>query len=77
MILTAEEYARGFIDFDAVLPQGCTVELWTRTTDGPEDEGEWAGPYSTPEGSKVLSPPKPYMQLGVGLKRGDDPTKTP
>lgn len=77
MILTAEEYARGFIDFDAVLPQGCTVELWTRTADGPEDEGEWAGPYSTPEGSKVLSPPKPYMQLGVGLKRGDDPTKTP
>ena len=40
LILTAEEYARGFIDFDAVLPQVCTVELWTRTADGPEDEGE-------------------------------------
>ena len=77
MILTVEEYARGFIDYDAVLPEGCTVELWTRTADEPEDEAEWNGPYSTPEGTKVLSAPKPYMQLRVGLKRGDDPTKTP
>ena len=77
LILTAEEYARGFIDFDAVLPEGCKVELWTRTADQPGDETEWIGPYSTPEGAKVLSPPKPYMQLSIGLKRGDDPTKTP
>ena len=77
MILTAEEYERGFIDFDAVLPEGCTVELWTRTADQPGEETEWTGPYSTPEGAKVLSPPKPYMQLCIGLKRGDDPTKTP
>jgi len=77
LILTAEEYARGFIDFDAVLPEGCAVELWTRTADEPGEEAEWTGPYSTPEGSKVLSLPKPYMQLRVGLKRGDDPTKTP
>jgi hypothetical protein len=28
LLLTEEEYARGFIDFDAVLPEGCTVELW-------------------------------------------------
>lgn len=77
MILTTEEYERGIIDFDAVLPEGCTVELWTRTADQPGDETEWAGPYSTPEGTKVLSPPKTYMQLCVGLKRGDDPTKTP
>ena len=77
MILTAEEYARGFIDFDAVLPEGCTVELWTRTADQHGDETEWTGPYSTPEGAKVLSLPKPYIQLCIGLKRGDDPTKTP
>lgn len=77
MILTAEEYARGFIDFDAVLPEGCTVELWTRTSDQPAEEVEWTGPYSDPEGAKVLSPAKPYMQLCVGLKRGEDPTKTP
>lgn len=77
MILTAEEYARGFIDFDAVLPEGCKIELWTRTADRDGDETEWTGPYSNPEGSKVLSPPKPYSQLGVGLKRGDDSTKTP
>lgn len=77
MILTAEEYARGFIDFDAVLPEGCTVELWTRTADQPGDNAEWTGPYTTPEGAKVLSPPKPYMQLSVELRRGDDPTKTP
>jgi len=77
LILTAEEYARGFIDFDAVLPEGCAVELWTRTTDEPGEEAEWTGPYSTPEGAKVLSPPKPSIQLRVELKRGDDPTKTP
>ncbi|MBI4297347.1 MAG: hypothetical protein HY676_02310 [Chloroflexi bacterium] len=77
MILTAEQYSRGFIDFDAVLAKGCVVELWTRTADRPEDDTEWTGPYSTPEGTIVLSPPKPYMQLRVELKRGSDPTKTP
>ena len=77
MILTAEEYARGFIDFDAVLPEGCTVELWTRTADQPGEETEWTGPYSNPGGARVLAPPRPYMQLRIGLKRGDDPTKTP
>ena len=77
MILTAEEYARGFIDFDAVLPEDCTVELWTRTSEQPAEEVEWTGPYSDPEGSKVLSSAKPYMQLCIGLKRGEDPTKTP
>jgi len=65
LLLTAEEYARGFIDFDAVLPKGCTVELWTRTSDQSGEETEWTGPYSTPEGAKVLSPPKLYMQLRV------------
>lgn len=77
MILTVEEYERGIIDFDAVLPEGCTVELWTRTADQPGNETEWTGPYSTPEGNKVLSLPKTYMQLRIGLKRGSDPTKTP
>jgi hypothetical protein len=77
LILAAEEYARGFIDFDAVLPEGCTVELWTRTADQPGEETEWTGPYSTPEGAKVLSPPKPHLELSIGLKSGDDPTKTP
>ena len=47
MILTAEEYARGFIDFDAILPEGCTVELWTRTADHLGEETEWA-PMSCP-----------------------------
>ena len=77
MILTAEEYARGFIDFEAILPKDCIVELWTRTAEEPVGEAEWTGPYSTPEGNKVLSPPKRYMQLRVELKRGDDLTKTP
>ncbi|MFC1894217.1 hypothetical protein ACFLYR_09455 [Chloroflexota bacterium] len=61
LILTAEEYERGFIDFDAILPHDCEVELWTRTTDQPTDDAEWTGPYITPTGAKVLSPPKPYM----------------
>ncbi len=77
MILTTEEYARGFIDFDAVLPKDCIIELWTRTADTQEENSEWTGPYSKPDGSKVLALPKPYMQLQVQLKRGDDPTKTP
>ena len=77
LLLTAEEYTRGFIDFDAELPEGCAVELWTRTADHPGEDTEWIGPYSTPEGSKVLSSAKPYMQLRIELKRGDDPTKTP
>lgn len=77
MILTAEEYARGFIDFDAALPEGCTVELRTRTSDQPAEEGEWTGPYSDPKGAKVLSSAKPYIQLRVELRRGEDPTKTP
>jgi hypothetical protein len=77
LILTVEEYARGFIDFDAVLPEGCTVELWTKTADRPGEAAEWTGPYSAPEGAKVLSPPKPNIQLKIGLKRGEDPTKTP
>lgn len=77
MILTLEEYARGFIDFDAALPEGCAVELWTRTADQTGEDVKWTGPYSDVEGAKVLSPPKPFIQLRVGLKRGDDPTKTP
>jgi len=77
LILTAEEYARGFIDFDANLPEGCAVELWTRTFDQPGNDTGWDGPYSTPEGAKVLSQPKPYMQLRVELRRSEDPTKTP
>jgi len=77
LILTAEDYARGFIDFDADLPEGCVVELWTRAADQPENDTEWDGPYSTPGGAKVLSQPKPYIQLRVELRRGEDPTKTP
>jgi hypothetical protein len=76
LILTAEEYARGFIDFDADLPESCTVELWTKSADQPGEEAEWTGPYSTPEGAKVLSPPKEYIQLKVGLHT-KDPTKSP
>ncbi len=77
MILTEEEYLRGFIDFDADLPEGCTVELWTRTSDQPSEEADWTGPYVNPAGAKVLSLAKPYLQLRIGLKRGEDPTKTP
>jgi len=77
LILTAEEYARGLIDFDAVLPPGCTVELWTRTSDQPAQEVEWTGPYSDPKGAIVLSSAKSYIQLRAKLRRGEDQTKTP
>jgi hypothetical protein len=76
LILTPEEYARGFIDFDAVLPEGCTVELWTKTADQPRETAEWTGPYSTPKGAKVLSPPKSHIQLHIGLHTKDQ-TKSP
>ena len=68
MILTCEEYSRGFIDFDADLPYGCNVELWVRTADQIGDDSEWTGPYVSPEGSKVLSPKKKYMQLNIKLR---------
>lgn len=77
MILTAEEYSRGFLDFDADIPEGCSIEVWARSADQPGDEGEWTGPYVKPQGSKVLCPKKPYMQLNIHLRRGDDPTNTP
>jgi hypothetical protein len=78
MILSAEEYSRGFIDFDAELPEGCTVNIWTSTTDNPsENKGEWNGPYYLPSGCKVGSAPKPYIGLRVELKRGDNPSKAP
>lgn len=77
MILTWEEHQRGFIDFDAVIPEGASVQLWTRTKDDGETDGDWAGPYADPAGSKVLSPPKRYMQLRVNLAVGLDRTKSP
>lgn len=78
MILSGEEYSRGFIDFDAELPEGCAIDIWTDTTDNPGEKTEqWAGPYSLPSGCKVLSAPKQYIRLKVELKRGSDPTKTP
>ncbi len=78
MILTDEEYKRGFIDFDAELPEGCSVDIWTTTTDNPNEQNEeWTGPYNITSGCKVTSLPKKYMRLKVELKRGDDPTKTP
>lgn len=77
MILTADEYSRGFVDFDALLPEGCTVELWIRTADTPEEDSEWTGPYSKPSGCRILAPPKEYFQLRINLKRGEDPTKSP
>jgi hypothetical protein len=78
MILSAEEYSKGFIDFDADLPEGCSVNIWTETTENPKDtKEEWAGPYSIPSGSIVGSAPKPFMRLKVELKRGEDASKTP
>jgi hypothetical protein len=78
MILTDEEYNRGFIDFDAELPKGCSVNIWTDTTDNPNEQSEgWTGPYSIPSGCKVTSLSKQYVRLKVELKRADDPSKTP
>lgn len=77
MILTAEEYNRGFLDFDATIPAGGSVNLWARTSDGTEDPNEWTGPYPNPNGNKVLSPPKRYMQLRINLERGPDPFSSP
>jgi hypothetical protein len=77
LILTAEEYANGIIDFDAVLPKGCSVSIWARIADQPGDDTEWTGPYSDPLGNKVFSPPKNFMQISIGLNRGEDPTKAP
>ncbi len=77
MILTQEEYERGFICFDASLPNGYTVELFTRTADSPERFGHWDGPYTDPEGSLVTSPPMQYYQISWRGSPGTDSTKTP
>jgi hypothetical protein len=77
MILTKEEYARGFLDFDASIPEGGAVNIWTRTSDGPHDPGIWTGPYSNPDGNKVQSPSKQYMQIRINLERGPNPRVSP
>jgi hypothetical protein len=62
MIWSSEEYSKGFIDFDGKLPVGCSINIWTDTTDNPNEKIEhWTGPYSISSGCKVLSLPKQYI----------------
>ena len=77
MILTADEYSRGFIDFDAVVPDGCSVSLWTATADQPNDVLQWTGPYSVSTGSKVLSHRRAYALLRLELKKGQNQAESP
>lgn len=78
MILTPDEYTQGFLDFDASIPPGGAINIWTKTAaDDPNDPGEWTGPYSDRSGNKVLSLPKNRMRLRMELKRGPDPHATP
>ncbi len=53
MILTEEQYSKGFLSFDASIPPGGAIEIWTSTTDGVNDSEQWAGPYIEPSGSVV------------------------
>ena len=76
MILSEDEYKKGFIDFDANLPIGTSVEVWTRTAEHPQEDTAWEGPYTQPTGSKVHSSLNDLMQLSIGLHTSD-PHLTP
>lgn len=77
MILTEEEYSKGFLDFDASIPPGGKIDVWTRTRGHSDESAEWFGPYTSTSGNKVLSDAKTYMQVRIDLKRGPDPYQSP
>jgi hypothetical protein len=53
------------------LPSGCTLQLYTRTgnSDRPDSTwSDWAGPYSSPDGDAMTSPPARYIQWKAVLR---------
>lgn len=77
MILTEEEYSKGFLDFDASIPPGGEIGVWTRTRGHSDESAEWFGPYTSSSGNKVNSDAQTYMQVRIDLKRGPDPHQSP
>ncbi|MHB8618571.1 MAG: hypothetical protein ACYDAG_03210 [Chloroflexota bacterium] len=77
MRLTAEQYERGVVSWDAEVPPGAAIEPQTATWDGsPPAEPEWSSPYTDPNGSVVTSPVRQYGQLRISM-RNSDPHTTP
>jgi len=77
MRLTAEEYERGVVSWNADVPTGAAVEPETATWDGPRPaELEWSAPYTDQTGSLVTSPVREHGQLRITM-RNTDPSTTP
>ena len=65
MRLSTEEYARGLLYWTIA----GDAQLWTTTADDPSQlEQELHGPLTNPNGSKVTSPPKPYVKVTVNVQ---------
>ena len=81
MRLTADEYERGLLSWDATTPPGTAILpetiSWAEAPPAGFPDGlTWNGPYTNPNGSIVQSAALQHRQLRVGLKTSD-PTKTP
>jgi hypothetical protein len=61
MKLTPEEHRRGLVKWNPA----AKVEIQTSTANDPNEESDWSAPLSESTGSKVLSPPGHYVQLGI------------
>jgi sugar lactone lactonase YvrE len=73
--------AWGSIKWNAIVPSGSKVEIFTRSgnTRTPDDTwSAWAGPYAVSEGSAITSPRARYLQWKAVLSsgRGESPLLT-
>lgn len=61
----------GNLSWRAEVPAGCSLQFYSRSgnSERPDDTwSSWAGPYTSPDGSKVLSPAARYIQWRAVFK---------
>lgn len=61
----------GNLSWRAEVPAGCSLEFYSRSgnSERPDDTwSSWAGPYTNPDGSQVLSPAARYIQWRAAFK---------
>lgn len=77
MLLSEEQFDRGFIDFDAELPPGGMIKLFVKTRDANTgSESEWSGPHADQSGEILNSPAGSSFKLKIESERGPDPYRT-
>ena len=69
----------GILAWRGEVPQGCALELYTRSGNSERPDhtwSDWAGPYTSPQGDQVLSEPARYMQWKAAFRAagGSSPT---